>query len=190
MGLPARRIESEPRSSHRAPRLTLVEPRPRREARADDRRAASARRRAQEARARTLFGVFMVGLIAAVALGGARVTLIQQAAQASISGSKLQAQIAQARTLADQLEVDKSALSAPSRIAQIASTQMGMGAPLSVRYITLATAGRTSLGNTAGHAVAAAAPTGASAVVSAVMDLSAGEAQSLLVGDLGLAGSR
>jgi cell division protein FtsL len=153
-----------------------------------------ARVRNEEASARAAFGFFLVALICAFVLGGARVALIVRAAEASIVEGRVQADIKTQRAEADKLEVDKSALSTPSRIAGIASASMNMGEPSSVRYISLPA---NATGAPAGAATGAA--TGASMVASndvvgrlfgAVMDLSAGEAQSLLVGDLGLAGSR
>jgi cell division protein FtsL len=129
----------------------------------------------------------------AIALGGARVTLIARAAEATITESRVQAAIKTQLAQADQLEADKSALSTPARIASIASTTMGMGEPKSVRYISLPVTppGPGTPSSSAGTAVASrqSPPDALGSLFGAVMDLSAGEAQSLLVGDLGLAGS-
>jgi hypothetical protein len=129
----------------------------------------------------------MVVFAFAVALGGARVTLIARAAEATITEGRVQAAIKAQMAQADQLEADKSALSTPARIAGIASTTMGMGEPESVRYISLPVTPSSG----GGSAVAArqSPPDALGSLFGAVMDLSAGEAQSLLVGDLGLAGS-
>jgi cell division protein FtsL len=183
--MPARRTEvQEP--PRRAP-LHLVTTPPARSARA----SARARARAEEKRARTAFMIFASVVVFAVVLGGARVSLITKAAEASLSESSIQASIKSQRNVADQLEVDRSALSTPSRIASIASATMKMGEPRSVRYISLHSSETSTTGGTSGVSVASAASTSmVDRVIGAVMDLSAGEAQSLLVGDLGLAGSR
>jgi cell division protein FtsL len=159
------------------------------------RSGANARMRADEARARVAFLSFMAVFAFAVALGGARVTLIARAAEATVTESRVQAAIKTQMVQADQLEVDKSALSTPARIAGIASTTMGMGEPASVRYISLsATPAGVGTQSTPDAGVAVASRQGTPDVLGgllgAVMELSAGEAQSLLVGDLGLAGSR
>jgi hypothetical protein len=189
MGMPARRTDGGTRAASRTPRLRLVEPARRAPAAG---RAAAARGRAAEARAKAVFSVFVTLLIAAAVLGGARVTLIVRATEVSMGESKLQADIKAERVVADQLEVDRSSLSTPSRIAGIASTTMDMGTPLSVHYITLGshTAASSPAVASATDVNVASSSSGLSDVVSAVVHMSAGEAQSLLVGDLGLAGSR
>jgi len=210
MGAVARRIQADP-FAHRSSHLRLVTtppaPQPARTrtasagARSTKRvapvRSAStkispttrARLRRDEARARTAFWAFVGVLAFAVVLGGARVTLIVRAAEATVTQSRMQAAMKAQRAEADSLEVDRSTLSTPSRIAGIASSTMGMAEPVSVRYISL-----SSDSNAVGGSPAAGAPSPSSGIiggiVGAVVDLSAGEAQSLLVGDLGLAGSR
>jgi cell division protein FtsL len=163
--------------------LRLVTTAPARSPRA----SAKARARAEEARARTAFAVFASALAFAVVLGGVRVALITQAAEASLSEGRIQAGIKAQRAQVDQLEVDRSALSTPSRIAGIATSTMKMTEPRAVHYISL-----PGVVSESGPAVSAI-PSYSSALARAfgvVIDLSAGEAQSLLVGDLGLAGSR
>lgn len=181
MGQPARRIQANQAKVGTA-RLRLVTPPPARDARA----AARVRVRAEEARARSIFRVFVCVFACAVVLGGARVALISRAAEYSLSENVLLTGIKEQRVAVDQLEVDRNALSTPSRIAGIASTSMSMGEPRSVKYIT--TSDVTASG--ASGAVSVAQSDALRRVVEAVVDLSAGEAQSLLVGDLGLAGSR
>ncbi len=184
MGAPARRIDADPfalRSAHL--RLVDTPPAP---APARVSPGSGARALAAEAGAKTWFFTFLAVFAVAMALGGARVTLIAQAAEATITESRMQAEIKTQLAQADQLEVDKSTLSRPSRIAGIASTTMNMGEPTSVRYISLPVA-------SAGSGVQVASGQGSQdtlgSLFGAVMDLSAGEAQSLLVGDLGLAGA-
>ena len=188
MGQTARRIQA-PRSAVSTPRLRLVETPPARAPRTSS--STKGRARAQEARVRSLFTAFVAVFCCAIALGGARVTLTARAAEYSLSETKLQAEIKQERVAVDQLEVDRSALSTPSRIADIASASMSMGTPRSVKYITTSDLeGSAAAGSSAGSATQSGAQGALERVVGAVVDLSAGEAQSLLVGDLGLAGSR
>jgi len=211
MAAVARRIEADPFARRSHLRLVTTPPAPapaRKRASAPStakrtvsRRAASApsaatraRIRQEEARARAIFGVFATVLLCAIALGGVRVTLIARAAQASITEGRVAADIKAQRAETDKLEVDRSALSTPSRIAGIAGSAMDMGEPHSVRYISMPDVASGAAGATAAESPAiagAVAPTDiAGRLFGVVMDLSAGEAQSLLVGDLGLAGSR
>lgn len=192
MGLPARRIEERVRTTRRAPDLRLVKG-------LGTKRRPPARRvgaRAGEARARTVFWLFTVSFVSLCALGGIRVAVIVRASEMSMSEVRLQASIKAQRIEGDQLEVDRSSLSTPSRIEGIASTSMRMAPPRSINYISLSGASATATPDAAtspGQAALGDArerPTGIAALFAAVMDMSAGEAQSLLVGELGLAGSR
>jgi len=190
MGQTARRTQA-PQPAVRTPRLRLVETPPARAPRTSSSTKGRARARAQEARVRSLFTAFVAVFCCAIALGGARVTLTARAAEYSLSESKLLAEIKQERVAVDQLEVDRSALSTPSRIADIASASMSMGTPRSVKYITTSDLwGPGAAQSSAGPATQSGTQGALERVVGAVVDLSAGEAQSLLVGDLGLAGSR
>lgn len=180
MGMPARSTweAQPPRRSH----LRIVDTPPARPARASRARERAALR-AEEARAKAIFMAFATVLVFSVVLGGVRVALVAQAAVSTLSEGRVQADIRTQRAVSDQLEVDKSSLSTPSRIAGIASTSMKMAEPKSVSYITMpAVRSDAASAKTSGGVLAQ--------VFGAVMDLSAGEAQSLLVGDLGLAGSR
>ena len=188
MGQTARRIQA-PHSAVRTPRLRLVDTPPARAPRSSS-TTSRARVRAEETRARSLFTAFVAIFCCAIVLGGARVTLTANAAQYSLSESKLLAEIKQERVAVDQLEVDRSALSTPSRIADIASASMSMGTPRSVKYITASDLEGSGAGQSAGSTTQSTAQGALERVVGAVVDLSAGEAQSLVVGDLGLAGSR
>lgn len=191
MGAVARRIEAEPfarRSTHLRLVTTPAAPAP---ARLRSDAGARARGRAVEARAKAAFMAFLAVFACAIVLGGARVTLLVQASEASIVESRVQVAIKTQRAQVDQLEMDRSALSTPSRIAGIASTSMDMGEPASVRYIAL-TSGAVSGQDPDQNEVSAGSPQSdlLGRVLTALTELSAGEAQSLLVGDLGLAGSR
>lgn len=187
----AARLVEQRTTGRRQPPLRLIEPAPAKAGRGRDARTCA---RAEEARARALFGTFLFVLIALVALGSARVALIVRATEMSISETRLQAEIKAQRVEGDQLEVDRSSLSTPSRIESIASTTMQMGRPRSVRYITLpggeVTATAEASSPRAAASVNAESARGLGAVIGAVLDMSAGEAQSLLVGELGLAGPR
>jgi cell division protein FtsL len=194
MGQPARRIQA-PQATLRTPRLRLVDTPPARAPRPSAHALAHTRARAEEARARSLFTAFVLVFVCAIALGGACLSLTTRAAEYSLSENRLLAEIRQQRVAVDQLEVDRSALSTPSRIAGIASSTMSMGEPRSVNYIAASEVSSAEDGaEAAGVPVSAAGMSSATRVfervVQAVVDLSAGEAQSLLVGDLGLAGSR
>jgi cell division protein FtsL len=184
MGLPARRMDVEEQPSRRTHLHLVTTPAPR-----SPRASARAEERMQEARARAVFTIFVGVFAFVIALGGARVMLITQAAEASMSEGQIQANIKAQRSEADQLEVDRSALSTPSRIAGIASSTMKMGEPRSVRYLSLPGSASSGTGSS-GTEVSSASSSALERVLGAVMTLSAGEAQSLLVGDLGLAGSR
>jgi hypothetical protein len=142
-----------------------------------------------------------------------RVAVLARAAEMTISADRLSKRIKEQRIESDRLEIDRSSLSTPSRIEGIATESMRMGDPASVRYISMpgdeaqgagspgevaqVTAVEPATGvQVAGESDAATAaadgrsPGVLDAAVKALVDMSAGEAQSLLVGDLGLAGSR
>jgi cell division protein FtsL len=192
----ARSVEREERG--RRDHLRVV-PRP---TVGESRRASSrASARAQDSRARAVFNGVAVLLIALTAVGLVRVAVLARAAEMTLTESGLAKAIKSQRIETDRLEMDRSGLAASSRIEQIAGATMQMGAPASVRYITMKSAMPSSLPAGTATAVAqgvqgasaAAAPSGAArvaAVLSALVEMSAGEAQSLLVGDVGLAGSR
>jgi cell division protein FtsL len=186
MGLPARKIEHTAKPARRGGHLRVV-----RSARkpASSRRASSARTLARD---RTLFMSAVVVLVAASALGLARVAVIARAAEMTISADQLMTDIKAERVEAGRLEVDRSSLSTPSRLASIASASMGMSAPTSVRYIKMP-AVRPAVIDAAPNAPVSQAtgePGGVGAVLAALVDMSAGQAQSLLLGDVGLAGTR
>lgn len=185
MAQAARRIETQ-RSAPRVARLRLVETPP--APRVPGRPSARSRARGAEARARSIFTVFTVAFLCLVALGGVRLVLTTQAAEYALSENMRLDEIKQQRVAVDQLEIDRSALSTPSRIADIAASTMAMGEPRSVNYIAASDVEPSNA--SVSDAETSSEPGVLARVVEAVVDLSAGEAQSLLVGDLGLAGSR
>lgn len=163
--------------------------------------------RGAEARCRSVFTTAVVLLVALTALGLVRVAVIARAAEMTMSADRLSRRIKDQRVQTDQLEIDRSSLSTPSRIGGIASDTMQMGDPASVSYMDMPVSedDATQLAASGAGALRSSAvvepvpvggkpvPSGAarlSAVLGTLMDVSAGEAQSLLVGDLGLAGSR
>jgi len=125
-----------------------------------------------------------------------RVSLAVGAEQDAIDATSLQSQIKSEQQAAKSLEASKSTLAAPSRIASIASNSLNMKAPAKVAYMTLGTSKKTSSGAVDGTRVASAASTSQDSlsslkkVVSSLMDVAAGEAQVLLVGDVGLASAK
>jgi cell division protein FtsL len=115
-----------------------------------------------------------------------RVWLSVQATAASFEATDLRQSIKQERYQGDMLEVRQSALGAPSRIQAIAGKAMNMAPAESVTFLNL-TEGDASV------AVQDSRPTESGVlggVLSRILDLTAGEAQVLLVGDVGLAATR
>lgn len=197
MGAAARRID---RDEHGRRDHLHVVPKP---ARATSRGAsARARVRVQEARARSVFNVVLVCLVVLTAIGLVRVAVLAKAAEMTLTEGTLAKEIKSQRIVTDQLEIDRSSLATPSRIEEIAATTMQMVRPKSVRYITMPpvaadAAASASAGAGTGpertEASGTASPSGAervAAVLKTLAEMSAGEAQALLVGDVGLAGSR
>ncbi|HEX9093894.1 MAG TPA: cell division protein FtsL [Coriobacteriia bacterium] len=199
------------RESRQAPRLRVV---PRPVTKAPTRRGGKGRHVA-DARLRALFTSSVALLVALTGVGLVRVAVVARAAEMTINADRLTQRIKAQRIETDKLEIDRSSLSTPSRIEGIASETMRMGSPASVRYISLPTSGAggarvaqvpaaSARGASADPAVAAAAsirtsdvapdaggaPQAVSAAISALIDMSAGEAQALLLGDIGLVGSR
>lgn len=192
MAQAARHIDAQP--SVRGGHLRAVA----RPVRSGARQPARASARAQEARCRAAFNSVTVLLIALTAIGLVRVAVLARVAEMTISESSLTKRIKSQRIETDRLEIEGSSLATSSRIEQIAGATMQMGRPASVRYITMP--GVSEAGVAAAGAKDGAATVGddsglsggqrVAAVLSALADMSIGEAQSLLVGDVGLAGSR
>lgn len=154
-------------------------------------RVSAPRRRATEVRCRSIFTTAVALLLVLTSVGLARVAVIARAAEMTIHADELTRRIKQERVEADQLEVDRSSLAAPSRIEAIAAETMRMGDPASVSYLTLPeSSGEGQVGDASASGEATSGGRRLEAVVSALIAVSAGEAQSLLVGDLGLIGSR
>lgn len=181
MGLPALRHEPSVTRTHQRPRLRVVKP--------AARPGVRKRTRTSHADAYQAFVFFAVVVAAIAVLGLGRVWLSVQAAQASIDAGKLRRDIKVERYRGDLLEVQQSALATPSRIQAIAGRTMGMAPATAITYLRLK--------SEKPGAVAAAQPTivpaqarADSGVLRKVMDAAAGEAQLLLVGDVGLSSSK
>jgi cell division protein FtsL len=158
-----------------------------------------ARARAAEARCRAIFTTVVTLAVALTVVGLVRVAIVARAAEMTLSESDLAASIKVQRIETDRLEIDRSSLATPSRIEEIASESMGMGRPASVRYITMpggeapavpAATQTAPLSTGSGSDASSTAGEVLQTVLGALADMSAVEAQALLVGDVSLAGSR
>jgi len=172
----ARKHESHAAASR--PHLRVVRPQTRKS-------PASKRRRVSHAAAYQAFVFFAVSVAAIASLGIGRVWLSVQATQASIDSTRLRQEIKNERYRGDLLEVQQSALATPSRILAIANGTLGMAPATSVTYLRLN-------GDRVAQAEPAGGPTNEPEVgmLERAMDIAAGEAQVLLVGDVGLSTSR
>lgn len=175
MAVAARKIESHTATTR--PHLRIVRP--------QKKAASSKRRRVSHASAYQAFVFFTVSVAAVAALGVGRVWLSVQATQASIDSTKLRQEIKNERYRGDLLEVQQSALATPSRVLAIANGTLGMAPATSVTYLRLT-----------GDGIAPTQPVGGPTsqpkvgMLERAMDIAAGEAQVLLVGDVGLSTSR
>lgn len=176
MGLAAVRHRSHAVSSR--PHLRVVSP--------ARKKGVAKRRRVSHAAAYQAFVFFAVAVIAVATLGVGRVWLSVQATQASIDSTKLRQEIKNERYRGDLLEVQQSALATPSRILAIASGTLGMAPATSVTYLRL----KDKDSAQAVPVAVAPAPGRGIGIVERAMDIAAGEAQVLLVGDVGLTSSR
>jgi cell division protein FtsL len=176
MGLPALRHDAH--AAVVRPHLRVV---------GSDRKTSTAkRRRVSHAAAYQAFVFFAVAVAVVALLGVGRVWLSVQATQASIDSTKLRQDIKSERYRGDLLEVQQSALASPSRILAIATGTLGMAPATSVTYLRL---GGTTTAQAA-PAPSASPQTREVGLVERAMDIAAGEAQVLLVGDVGLTSSR
>jgi len=178
MGLPALRHETRVPARQR-PHLRVV-----RKPVAPARRGRG--KAAQIEAARNAFRTFALLVTLAAVLGMGRVWLSVKAAEASLDASRLRVDIKNERYEGDMLEVRQSALGSPSRIRAIAGAAMDMAPARRVTYLDIAPKG-------APRPAVQTAPDeqgGLARVISGIMDLTAGEAQVLLVGDVGLASSK
>lgn len=133
--------------------------------------------------------VFFTTAVIVIALAGAgRVWLTVQAAEASVESARLAKEIKIARYRGDMLEIRESALTAPSRVQALASTSMGMAPIDGVSYLDLT---KTTAASTQQASEGKRADSGGlKSMLASAMNLAAGEAQVMLVGDVGLASAK
>jgi hypothetical protein len=133
-----------------------------------------------------LYRAFGALVIVVAVLGAARVSLTVAAAQSSLRSDQLRDEIRMQRYYGDMLEVRLSALGSPSRLREIATATMGM--------VPSGAATRIDISQPAApksDTVAVRRDTGrARGAVASVLGMAAGEAQVLLVGDVGLTSAR
>lgn len=178
-------------------RLTHETPRARAHLRVVRQSTGSRRRRCTRADgSREIFALTCVLLAGLALFGLGRVMLASRATEASIRSSALREQIKAEQLVGDMLEIDKSALAVPSRIENIAGNSMQMSDAVSVEYMELPVelqdvaaqepAGVAMSVQPQEHDSVAEAPDG---LLASILEMAAGEAQVLLVGDVGLASS-
>lgn len=204
MGLAARSVApAEPRVF----RLRLLRQVQRSRPQANGSRARAVR----DARSLELFAVACLFMTVLAVFGIGRVMLTAKAAEASIDAGRLRADIKAERFTGDSLEADRSALATPSRIESIAGESLKMAQASQVSYLALPSVARAAIpGDSVDEVLkppvgddavvpvndvsAAAAMKGRTGVIAgilaSVMELAAGEAHVLLLGDVGLATSR
>ena len=129
-------------------------------------------------------------MVCASLFGMGRVMLSTKAIEASFQSEEIAADIKAEQLTGDLLEVDKSSLATPSRIEQIASETMSMSEAGDITYLCLPDGEIAAVAGTSPPDESTDTEGGLAALFSSVMEMTAGEAQVLLVGDLGLASSR
>lgn len=186
MGLPAKKREM--RTSVR-PRLRVVRS-------TRTRKRTAAQTRAAQATAQRVCRIAVVAMCVLSVLGIGRISLTVRAAEVAREKTELKASIKDKRYEGEMLEVSQSALGSPSRIRTIAGEAMDLAPAKNVAYLDLneqpqvAKAPEESQAATAAIAAAQAPASTASRVkhaLASLVRLSAGEAQVLLVGDVGIA---
>jgi cell division protein FtsL len=182
----ARRIDHDTDRRRGHMRAVPVKPRAARQ----PARARAHTRGRTEARYGAVFNTCVACLVALTAVGLVRVAIIARAAEMTLSEGALTSRIKDQRIEVDRLEIDASSLATPSRIEEIAGATMQMGRPSSVRYISLPETDEVAADEAPASASSAGVASALGEVIGALADMSAGEAQTLLVGDVGLAGSR
>ncbi len=146
--------------------------------------------------ARSAFRAFTAMALLVAALGVGRVWLSVQAAEASMEANRLRSDIKSERYEGDMLEVRQSALGSPSRIRAIAGEALDMAPAKTVTYLDIQQPTKESAdagvpaSKRSGLGAARPESGGVMSFVSSVMRLSAGEAQVLLVGDVGLTSAK
>lgn len=169
MGAAARRMAHT--ATHAKPVLRLVH---------GTRRSA---RRSPSVDASEAFRIAALCLVVLSFAGIMRVSLAASAAEATIDAWELRADVKAEKLTTRTLEADRSALAAPSRIEAVASQTLNMTKPTQVSYLQLPST--ESMAVASGEEVE-----DRPALLATLMDLAAGEAQVMLVGDVGLGSLR
>lgn len=146
---------------------------------------------------RRIFNSLLVTLFLVMGLAMLRVQVTVSATEAALSANALKSEIESERIRAEMLEADRSALATPSRIESIAQVSMGMDVAEVVSYIEIPSSepgGAVDVGPQASGVPDESGESSAGErladLLSDVMQMAAGEAQVLLVGDAGLATAR
>lgn len=140
--------------------------------------------RPRSARRGSPLASLMVLVIGLTAVGLGRVAIAVDAAEACLDAGRLAKEIKSERQITDRLEIDRSALSTPSRLQVIAGEAMSMAEPEEVRFI-LADELATDPA-----AVEASADGPGAAILEALAKAAAAQARVLLVGGVGLSAAR
>lgn len=175
MGAAARKTAPVQTRQHARPSLTLL-PGGRRHTRARAHASASHTFR------------LVVACMSVLALAGlVRVSLAAGAAEGAVDAWNLRSQVKAERLITRALESDKSYLAAPSRVEAVACETLNMCAPTEVAHLDLAQ-DAAAPDAAAAESVSGGAdvPDRIGTVLSTMLDLAAGEAQVLVVGDMGL----
>lgn len=138
------------------------------------------------AAARRAFVNATVLLVVIFMLGLGRVWLSVQAAEASLEIGELRQRIKAEEYRQDMLEVEKSALLSPSRVNALAHATMDMVPPTSVTYVDLPPVETAARADDRREGRAGSLER----AVADALSLAAGEAEVLLIGDIGLAAAR
>lgn len=204
MGLAARQLADDRPKALPKPRLRVV-PSDR-----STRRTVAARREADR-RNRDLFIIVSAFMVIVAILGVGRITIMAKAAEVTFETARLSAAIREEQIETEALELLRSSLVSPSRIESIAVGSMNMIRAEEVSFFamplpdcptylaSLESVADSSEGG--GAAVGAGVATGDSVdvaerqgvgarVLGSVMELAAGEAHALLLGDVGLVSMR
>lgn len=173
MGAAARKTAPVPARQHVRPSLRLVA-------------GGSRRTRAQsQASASHTFRLVVLCMSVLALAGLVRVSLAASAAEGAVDAWNLRAEVKAERLITRALESDRSYLAAPSRVQAVACDTLNMCAPAEVAHLDLDQT--TDAPDAAGEAVETASTSGGLAsVLGTMLDLAAGEAQVLVVGDMGL----
>lgn len=163
-------------------------------------RAPRGRTRARAKAGAAAFRVAAVCLLILASAGVARVALAAQAAEAAIDAWEVRSELKAERKTTRSLEADRSSLVAPSRIEVLACETLNMSSPVEVCYLEIPTLTPEAVEQAPDVPAADSEPqvaearadarAGVAGMFATLVDLAAGEAQVLLVGDMGLGVAR